>query len=82
MAAMREAAVKVEAVGVRVAAAPTGAAAMPDRVAAGTHAVTAWASMDGGKEEMIMQLEELKQDAPSQKIMQRIDDLISELERD
>ena len=39
-------------------------------------------SMDGGKEEMIMQLEELKQDAPSQKIMQRIDDLISELERD
>lgn len=38
-------------------------------------------SMDGGKEEMIMQLEELKQDAPSQKIMQRIDDLISELER-
>lgn len=39
-------------------------------------------SMDGGKEEMIMQLEDLKQDAPSQKIMQRIDDLISELERD
>lgn len=39
-------------------------------------------SMDGGKEEMIMQLEELKQDAPSKKIMERIDDLISELERD
>lgn len=38
-------------------------------------------SREEGKEDMIMQLEELKQDAPSQQIMTRIDDLISELER-
>lgn len=38
-------------------------------------------SREDGKEQMIMQLEDLKQDAPNQQVMERIEDLISELER-
>ncbi len=38
-------------------------------------------SRDEGREDMIMQLEQLKQDAPDQMVMQRIDELISQLER-
>ena len=38
-------------------------------------------SREDGKEQMIMQLEDLKQDAPNQQVMDRIEDLISELER-
>lgn len=37
-------------------------------------------SRDEGKEDMIMQLGELMEQAPSQKIQQRIQDLVSELE--
>jgi len=37
-------------------------------------------SRDEGKEDMIMQLGELMEQAPSQKIQQRIQDLMSELE--
>lgn len=38
-------------------------------------------SRDEGREDMIMQLEQLKNDAPDQMVMQRIDELISQLER-
>lgn len=39
-------------------------------------------SREDGKEEMIMQLEDLMQQAPSQQIMERIDQLITELENE